>query len=96
MLLNLLAGKVRTLGVKNLATALKDLNLALATAGLTTAGRGEEDAILIQGSHQTTALADRQLLVAIDSNGNIATGAEIALGYQQNNYKKEYYQQKDS
>lgn len=96
MVLNLLAGEVRLLRIENLAAALEHLNLALATACLTTTGRRQEDAVLIQRSHQTAALRHVDGLVAVDFNIHISAWAEVFLCHKQNDYQQENHYKENS
>ena len=52
MLLDLLAGEVALLTVENLTTALGNLQFALATRTLTTAGAGQIDTLLCECGEQ--------------------------------------------
>ena len=70
--LDLLACEVRLLGVENLTAAFEHLNLTLAARGLTTAGRGQEDTVLIERGHQRGTLGNVDGTVAVDFNIHIA------------------------
>ena len=96
MLLNLLTGKVGLLRVEDFSPTLKHLHLALAARGLTTAGTGQEYAVLVQRCHQVITLGYRYGTVAIYLNIHITTGTQILLSHQQDNHQKEYHNEENS
>ncbi len=96
VVLDLLAGEVRLLRIENLAAALEHLNLTLATACLTAAGRRQEDAVLIQRSHQTAALRHVDGLVAIDFDIYISARAQILLSHEQDDNQQENHHEENS
>ena len=96
MVLNLLTGEVWFLRIENLATTLKNLDLTLSTRGLTTTGRRQEDAILIERRHQVVALGYGDGTVAVDLDIHIARGREILLRYEQDNHQQDDYQEEYS
>ena len=86
VVLNLLTGEMGLLRVEDLAPTLKHLYLALSAGGLTTAGRGQEDAVLVERGHQVIALGYRDGTVAIDHDIHIARRRKILLRYEQDNH----------
>ena len=96
MVLDLLTGEVWLLTVENLATTFQHLNLTLSARSLTTAGRGQEDAVLVQSSHQVVALRHVDGTVAVNLNIHIARRRKILLRYEQDNHQQDDYQEEHS
>ena len=72
MVLDLLTGEVWLLGVEDLSPTLKNLNLTLSAGSLTTAGRRQEDAVLVQRRHQVVALRHVDGTVAVNLDIHVA------------------------
>ena len=96
MVLDLLTCEVRLLRIEDLAPTLKNLYLTLSARGLTTAGRRQEDAVLIERRHQVVALGYRDGTVAIDLDIYIARGREILLRYEQDDHQEDDHQEEYS
>ena len=96
VVLDLLTGEVGLLRVEDFSPTLEHLHLTLSARGLTTAGRRQEDAVLVERSHQVVALWYIEHLVAIYCNIHIAAGAQILLCHQQDNHQQDDYQEKYS
>ena len=95
MVLNLLTCEVRLLRIENLATTLEHLNLTLSAAGLTTTSRRQEDAVLVEGSHQVVALRYVEHTITVNCNIHITAGAEILLSHQQDNHQEDDYREEN-
>ena len=72
VVLDLLTGKVGLLRVENFAPTLKNLNLTLSAGCLTTAGRRQEDAVLVESCHQVVALRHVDGTVAVNLDIHVA------------------------
>ena len=70
--LDFLTGEVGLLGVENLAATFKHLYLTLSARGFTTAGRGQEDTVLVERRHEAVALCHADGTVTVDFNIHIA------------------------
>ena len=77
MLLNLLTGEVRLLGIEDFSTTFQDLYLTLSATGFTAACTGQENAILVERCHQTGTLRNCNSTVAVDFNVDISAGRKI-------------------
>ena len=84
------------LRVENLATTLKHLHLALSAACLTAACRRQEDAVLVERSHQRRTLRHVDGLVAVDFDVDIAARAEELLSHEKDDNQEEYHDKEHS
>src|SRR5574344_1814210 len=96
MVLNLLAGEVRTLGIENLATAFYNLTLALTARALAATGRRQVDTVLGKRAEQTIALTYGQGFVIINRDCYISARRQIFLGNEQDDNQKENRNEKNS
>ena len=72
VVLDLLTGEVGLLGVEDFSPTLKHLYLTLSAAGLTTTGRRQENAILVERSHQVVTLRHVEHPVTINCNIHVS------------------------
>ena len=96
VVLDLLTGEVRLLGIQNLTTTFEHLYLTLSAAGFTTTSGGEEDTVLVQGGHQVVTLSYRDGTVAIDLNIHIARRRKIFLCHEQDDHQEDDHQEEYS
>ena len=80
VILDLLAGEVGHLGGEDLASALHHLAAALTAGALTSAGGGEEDALVLERIEERAAHGYGVGLVVIDRHLDVADLHELRLG----------------